>query len=128
MPVEFNNNLTVSLCRKYPTWAFVFGDNAQRWGTKGQACIRRETNAIGVRTKWKPKMEEDSYFTDDQYDAIVVMIDEDFAPIFELLREGCTVVFPENGLGTGLAEMPRRAPRAYEYLVERIIEASNVKT
>lgn len=126
MPVEFSSHLSVKGCRANPTWAFVFGDNAERWGFKGQAAIRSEPNAIGVRTKWAPKTYETSYFYDSQYDQIVKMIDEDFAVIEELLREGCTVVFPEDGLGTGLAEMPQRAPKAYSYLVDKLVLASQI--
>ena len=126
MPVEFTPTLSVALCRANPTWAFVFGDNAERWGFKGQAVIRSEPNAVGVRTKWAPKTYDASYFYDHQYDSIVAMIDEDFAVIFELLRSNCIVVFPEEGLGTGLAELHIRAPRAYSYLVDRLVEASNV--
>ncbi|MNK40195.1 hypothetical protein D3C87_588380 [compost metagenome] len=126
MPVEFVSHMSVNLCRSNPTWAFVFGDNAIRRGTKGQAVIRNEPNAIGVRTKWYPNYEEASYFTDLAYDDICALIDQDFEVIEELLREGCTVVFPEAGLGTGLAEMPQRAPRAYSYLVDKLIMASQI--
>lgn len=126
MPVEFVPFYTTKTCRDNPTWAFVFGDNSVRRGTKGQAAIRTEPNAIGVRTKWLPNYEESSYFSDHAYDDICAMIDEDFAVIEELLREGCTVVFPEAGLGTGLAEMPQRAPRAYSYLVDKLVLASQI--
>lgn len=125
MPVEFMEKFSTQVCRDNPTWAFVFGDNAERWGFKGQAVIRSEPNAIGVRTKWAPKTYETSYFHDSQYDSIIKMIDEDFEGIFELLAAGCTVVFPEAGLGTGLAELPQRAPKVYEYLVDCMVKASN---
>lgn len=29
---------------------------------------------------------------------------------------GATVVIPEDGLGTGLAQLPQRAPKTYGYL------------
>jgi len=30
------------------------------------------------------------------------------------------VVFPEDGLGTGLAQLPQKAPKTYKFLVEYI--------
>jgi len=30
------------------------------------------------------------------------------------------VVFPEDGLGTGLAELPQRAPKTYAHLISAI--------
>ena len=35
------------------------------------------------------------------------------------------VMFPKDGLGTGLAELPRKAPRTYEYLVNYIEQMKN---
>jgi hypothetical protein len=32
------------------------------------------------------------------------------------------IVFPEDGLGTGLAELPVRAPKTFDFLVKTINE------
>lgn len=119
---------TVDLVRQHPDKIFMFGDNAERWGKKGQAVIRDEPNAIGIRTKWRPSTSPDSYFSDDQYSDICALIDEDMDLVDELLRAGVTLVMPEAGFGTGLAEFNIRAPRAYQYLVDRLIGSFNVES
>lgn len=102
-------------CRAHPDTYFVFGDNLAGWGKAGQACIRGEPNAIGVPTKISPT----EYFTDTTPGALLA-IDAAFDRIEQELRMGHDVVVPAAGLGTGLAQMPRRAPRILAYIRERI--------
>jgi hypothetical protein len=52
------------------------------------------------------------FFSDDDYAANCAAIDEAMAQI----PPGATVVIPEDGLGTGLAQLPQRAPKTYGYL------------
>ena len=47
---------TPGLLRSMPEKIFVFGDNLLQRGTKGQAAIRGEPNAVGVPTKRAPSM------------------------------------------------------------------------
>ena len=91
---------------------FLFGDNLQGWGKKGQAIIRDEPNAIGIPTKKKPSMEPSAFFTDKEFDFIRPRIDAAFAKI----PKGSTVYIPEAGLGTGLAKLPEKAPRIHFYI------------
>jgi hypothetical protein len=100
-----------------PDILYVFGDNAQRRGLGGQAKeMRGEPNAHGVRTKWEPRLKPTSFFTDDAYDAICAMIEEDLLAPRARLQAGRLVVLPLDGLGTGLAQLPEKAPRAYAFL------------
>jgi len=94
-----------------PDYIFVFGDNEQRQGKGGQAIIRSEPNAFGVATKRKPLRSEDAYMKDCSQDRLVVM--NDLNELHKLYRSGKTIVFPLAGLGSGLAELPERAPQIF---------------
>lgn len=108
--------------RAHPDMLFVFGDNMARRGMGGQAAaMRGEPNIIGIPTKWTPRREV-AYFVDrdwnnsDIFDAIF----DAFAAIEDALAAGRTVVIPADGIGTGLADLPRRAPRIASYIAARI--------
>lgn len=96
---------------------YVFGDNCERKGTGGQAReMRGEPNAVGVRTKKHPSMLEKAFFTDDEYDANVAMIREDMLRADEWRITGGIVVYPADGIGSGLSRMPQRCPETYRFL------------
>lgn len=100
-----------------PNVVYLFGDNCQRTGLGGQAAeMRGEPNAVGVRTKKAPGRRPSDYFTDDEYDTNVSMIREDLELPMKYLMSGGIVVWPSSGLGTGLSDLPNRAPRTYAYL------------
>lgn len=109
--------------RAHPDRIYVFGDNMERRGMGGQAAqMRGEPNAIGVPTKWRPGRLEADYFSDadirnrDVWHAI----HEAFERIREALRAGHIVVIPYDGLGTGLAELPIRAPKIHAMICAAI--------
>jgi hypothetical protein len=111
MPVETMHRYARQDLRASPDKLFVFGDNAARAGFGGQAReARGEPNAVGVRTKKAPTYEEPDFFTDAEYALNVNMIAEDFAPALAALQQGKTVVWPSDGIGTGIAQLPARAP------------------
>jgi hypothetical protein len=102
---------------------FVFGDNIARVGLGGQAAaMRGEPNTLGVPTKWRPGRAEADYFTDA--DADLVQVRDPIVHAFHHMREallaGRNVVIPADGLGTGLADLPRRAPRIHRAIEARI--------
>lgn len=100
-----------------PDTLYLFGDNEERRGLGGQAIqMRGEPNAVGVRTKRRPRLKEGDFWTDETYEANCRMIGEDLAPVKEHLAAGGTVVIPEDGLGTGLAQLAERAPQTYTFL------------
>lgn len=101
--------------RDNPTTLYMFGDNMMRQGLGGQAgAMRGEPNSVGVPTKWAPGRAVDDFFTDDvlsQVPQVVIpAIDGAFLRAWHhMLRRG-TVAIPADGLGTGLSELPERAP------------------
>lgn len=101
---------------------YVFGDNMARYGRGGQAAACRGLpNTIGVPTKWLPSNEEHAFFRDEDFaNGPQAAIDEAFEHIERLLRDGATVVFPADGLGTGLADLPHRAPETHAYICDAI--------
>ena len=105
--------LSSSLCRSNPDKLFVFGDNLIQKGKKGQAQIRDESNSFGVPTKRLPCLREDCFFADrkDEFNAV-----ED--SIFNLISLGheYEIILPEDGIGTGLAEMDVRSPKLFNYM------------
>lgn len=109
------------------TTVFVFGDNMERCGLGGQAgAMRGEPNAIGVPTKWSPGSAPDDFFRDvDLKDlAVRAAILGAFAVINESLDAGRDVVIPTDGLGSGLSELPTRAPLIYAFIEELIAGAA----
>lgn len=102
---------------------YVFGDNMARKGFGGQAReMRHEPNAIGVPTKWYPSMTDDAFFNDSDYENVVEVLKKDFASIKDAMQSGKKVVFPADGLGTGLSQLPSRSPKIFSYIEKSIIE------
>jgi hypothetical protein len=113
------NRVTRADLRANPDTYFVFGDNLARRGLGGQAKeMRGEPNAIGVPTKHGPYMTSEAYFIDSDLDNAQVRgaINEAFDSIEIALAHGHDVVIPTAGLGTGLAQLPQRAPRIHAYI------------
>ena len=95
-----------------PDVVYVFGDNLERVGLGGQAKeMRGEPNAIGVATKRAPDDLTSSFFYDKDFDEVIDLIWQDFKQVTEALLAGKTVVFPLDGLGTGLSRLPETAPK-----------------
>jgi len=120
---------TAGLLRAEPDALFVFGDNMQRTGKGGQAIIRDEPNAIGVPTKHAPNKISASYFgRPENEQEEKAAIDAAFDKILEAVKSGKRVYFPAGGLGTGLAEMDKRAPALLAHINNRIQEILNFDT
>ena len=107
--------------RNNPGVLYVFGDNDQRKGMGGQAKeMRGEPNAVGVRTKWKPTMEEDAFYRDANFTLQRSLLEEDLDRLDKHLKREGIVVMPSDGLGTGLSQLPTRSPRFYQHLMNEI--------
>lgn len=105
--------------RAEPEARFVFGDNSVRQGFGGQAhSMRGEPNAIGVATKWAPGGADSDYFTDGDLTALGI-INADIDTVELALAAGRIVYVPRDGLGTGLSELPIRAPKLHQHVVDR---------
>jgi hypothetical protein len=117
MSIRYTKYITRGMVRAEPATLFVFGDNMRRWGMGGQAKeMRGEPNVVGIPTKWHPSSKPDSFFRDDNLDDIRAEIDEAFGRLVMHISLGGSVVWPTDGIGTGLAELPTRAPLIWEYI------------
>lgn len=117
MTLRYSNYITRAMVRAEPETLFVFGDNTLNVGRAGQAKeMRGEPNAIGIPTKWHPTMEERSFFRDENFDEIRRWIDTAFGYLFIQIAMGKDVVWPADGIGTGLAELPTRAPLIWQHI------------
>lgn len=111
--------ITRTYVRATPDARFVFGDNSIRDGYGGQAAsMRDEPNAIGIATKWFPGGGAEQFFADDDA-AALKLVDDDIDVVVAALIEGRTVYLPRDGLGTGLSELPTRAPKLHQHIVDR---------
>lgn len=103
--------------RNRSTHIYVFGDNLERRGLGGQAAVARgEPNAFGVPTKREPSMSPTAFFSDDAYtencNAILHAVNH--------IPDDGRVIVIMPGIGTGLSQLPQRAPRTYAFLVEAL--------
>lgn len=115
--------MTAASVRKKPDCIFVFGDNLIKQGKGGQAVIRDEPNAFGVPTKRLPSRAQDAYFSDqnDEIEAVKAALRELY-----VLGKTHTLVFPEDGLGTGLAKMKEKSPLAFKTMNEILKNHFNI--
>lgn len=123
MPIETIGRYTRAMIQSRPDTLFLFGDNMAGIGRGGQAReCRDEPNAVGVPTKWYPSMLPHSFFREIDADnfRVVARIDSAFDRAEAHLRAGGTVVLPADGIGTGLAELPTRAPAVHAIIMRRI--------
>jgi hypothetical protein len=95
-----------------PDRIYIFGDNEEGVGHGGQACIRGLDNAFGIPTLKAPGV----FWSDEEIDANIAAIEA----AIERIPVDRPWVISHEGLGTGLAELPARAPATYRYLVGRI--------
>jgi len=123
--VETIDRYSVEILRNNPDKIYIFGDNNQRRGKGGQAIIRDEENAFGISTKEEPSRNESAYMNDarlfeDPFAASnSEIIDSDIKKIKD---DGRPIVFPKDGIGTGLAKLKEKAPKTYAYLKQRLLE------
>jgi hypothetical protein len=119
MPLIFQKVYKRDDARRNPEVLYVFGDNVRRVGLGGQAReMRQEPNAVGVATKVSPY----ECFGDKPEEIIAQnrIIDIDMKPLFDHLKNGGIVVWPTDGIGTGLAGLPVYAPMTFEYIQQKL--------
>ena len=114
MPLIKQKFITRQNLQDNPDWSYIFGDNIQRTGYGGQAReMRGEPNAIGIPTKLSPY----EFFDDKRdFETARKCFNVIFADIMLMLNNGDTVVFPEDGIGTGLANLGEVAPGIHSML------------
>lgn len=124
MPVEYVARYSREEIRANPRALYVFGDNFAERGLGGQAAdARGEPNAVGIATKRAPSLVESAFLTD----ADLPRLQDHVAPALHRLREhlaagGTVVVMPADGIGTGLARMPDRAPACWRWLCDQLAQ------
>ena len=119
--IEYRTWILRKDLQKEPHKLFVFGDNMARVGYGGQAReCRDEPNAVGIPTKWAPGMAEKDFFKDKDLPKIKGTLDAEFDRLWKHVQDGHAIVLPQDGIGTGLAELPKRAPVIYAYIQKRL--------
>lgn len=117
MPLIFQKRIYREDLQANPKITYVFGDNEKHVGMGGQAGeMRGEPNALGIPTKKAPGTANDDYWSDDNFDHNRKVIDTHMSTLDAILCAGKTVVFPLDGIGTGLSDLPNKAPKTYAYL------------
>ena len=100
-----------------PNTYYVFGDNWEGKGFGGQAKeMRGEPNAIGWVTKKKAAHTKDAFMIDIDMEQFAHSQANTIRAIESALKKGRVVVFPEDGLGTGLAKLEGGAPACWRHL------------
>ncbi len=116
--------------QKKNDYIFIYGDNDVKVGKGGQAIIRYEPNAMGIPTKKFPGYNLKAYYTDSELDANKAKIDNAINNIVYRLKSKKVqykgIVLPEDGLGTGLADLENKAPETFKYLNKKINELKNI--
>lgn len=100
---------------------FVFGDNLVKKGTGGQACIRYTENSYGIPTKRSPSNSPNAFFADrrDEEEAVL----KSLRRLYKMGKETrSTIIFPNKGLGTGLAKMEKTSPILFQKMCSIIVE------
>lgn len=117
MPIETIPLFTRDLLRSRPADLFVFGDNMVGTGCGGQAkTCRDEPNAVGIPTQWAPPLDDSAFFQDNDFPIVCEALNRQLFILLEHIKSGGTIVLPSAGIGTGLAQLPARAPRIHRYL------------
>tara|TARA_Y100001973_G_scaffold30409_1_gene45953 strand:+ start:163 stop:8913 length:8751 start_codon:yes stop_codon:yes gene_type:complete len=107
-----------------PDTVYLFGDNLQGKGKGGQAAaMRGEPNAAGIPTKKTPSTDDGAYFTDAELKQNKAAIDA----AFDKIPADKNIVIPKAGLGTGLAQLQKRAPETFKYLQQKLAKLEGRK-
>jgi hypothetical protein len=106
-----------------PNLLYVFGDNEQRVGLGGQAKeMRGEPNACGVATLKAPGQ----FWTEPMTPIQCRVIDADLARVVRHLAGGGHVIWPLEGIGTGLAYLEQSAPSTFRHLQARVAQLPHI--
>ena len=124
--VIFKGYWTISDVKKNSNALFVYGDNDVHIGKGGQAIIRDLPNTIGIPTKKYPSNKPSSFYTDSEYISNIVRITDAINKIIDRSIKYKYVVLPEDGFGTGLAQLPTKAPRTFAFLVNAIEDLKKI--
>jgi len=116
----FNGYWKVEDVIKNPNCLFVYGDNDVHQGKGGQAIIRGLPNTLGIPTKKYPSYHPSSYYTDNELELNKQKIRIAIKKLMIESQKYDYIIFSKDGLGTGLSDLPKRAPLTYKFLVDEI--------
>ncbi len=112
--IEYRAHITRAMLRAEPEKLFVFGDNMHRKGLGGQAKeMRGEPNAVGIPTKVYPGMDNGAFFTNSD---LSVFVNHAVLDYLRLARHPGVIIWPADGIGTGLAQLEKRAPKIWHWI------------
>lgn len=113
---------TRKLVEENPQNLYIFGENEAQQGSirigGGQAVIRGLENTFGFCTKESIM----DFWSDMNYANNINKIEEDIKSLKAKSAFYENIVFPANGLGTGLSQCPKKCPRTFLYLSRRLLE------
>jgi hypothetical protein len=125
--LRFLTHITRAHLCANPSTLFVFGDNLRRRGLGGQAAqMRGEPNAVGLPTKREPTTRPEAYLSDADLPAIQAAAAADIDRLRRHLTSGGHVVWPAAGIGTGRAELTRRAPAIFDWYASILDEFKQI--
>lgn len=96
-----------------PNTLYVFGDNLERTGYGGQAGEARGCpNAIGIPTLFAPGRPA----TPEYISLFRAVAATEFQTLYLHLMSGGDIVWPKDGVGTGLANLQENCPELLFYI------------
>lgn len=117
MPLIFQKIIYRQDLKANPNVVYVFGDNELGIGMGGQAGeMRGEPNAFGIPTKRAPGANPEDYWSDNNLSHNLKILEDKFQAVSNMLADGKIVVFPLDGIGTGLSRMPELCPLTYSHI------------
>jgi hypothetical protein len=123
MPIERRDWITRAMMRGEPDTLFVFGDNFAHVGFGGQAReMRGEPNAIGLPTKRSPS----KFMIDMDVHRVKRETHDDINTLKWHLENGGIVVWPKDGIGTGLANLHWHAPVVERFYADLLNELEGI--
>lgn len=117
--MRYEKHISRQMLQNNPSTLYVFGDNMAGHGFGGQAKeMRGEPNAVGIPTKNYPGVKKHDYFSDDDYAVATAKIATVFRRLFAHVTSGGQVVWPFDGIGTGLADLQNKSPKIWAFIEE----------
>lgn len=115
---EWNGYWTRDDVEEHKDLLFIFGDNDIKKGTRGQAVIRGLPNTAGIPTQKNITRGNERFYTDDEYKENRKKIKSAILLILKRIQEEkyVGIVLPRDGIGTGLSQLYKKAPKTFEYL------------
>lgn len=128
MKIIYMPHITRKYVQDHPHLLFVFGDNDIRKGFGGLAKeVRGAPNSFGVRVKRRPSLDDNSFYKDENFSEQSLKIICDIENIKSKSKNYDAIVFPSNGIGTGLADLKNRSPKTWEYLNKILFEELGIE-